>query len=220
MPRLFNSMVGAVFHETLRLIPAVANIPKVTAGNQDITMDGQKYMIPDGTHVYMSVVGTHRNPRYWSDPSEFKPERWLPSPTSAKPEVDDEKDDVDDVQDPSFVRASSGSLLVPRKGTFIPFNLGSRSCPGKRFAQVEGVSVVATIFQKYSVELEVSEWATDQEVEAMSTEERRTTYEKAMDHAKVVLARLEQTITIKMKVGDTVPLRFVPKGKERFASCY
>src|SRR4051812_29555273 len=38
MPRLYNSMVGAVLNEQLRLIPAILSVPKVANGNQVVTM--------------------------------------------------------------------------------------------------------------------------------------------------------------------------------------
>jgi len=224
MPRLFNCMVGAALHESLRLIPAVSNIPKVTAGEQQIIVDGKFFIIPNGTHAYLNVVGAHRNPRYWDEPSEFKPERWLPSSkkisSEGKRRIDPEEENEDTQQQSSFETTTSTSLLLPEKGSFIPFSLGARSCPGKRFAQVESVAVVATIFQRYSVELDVASWASDDEVEAMGKDEKKVVYGKAVEAAQGVLARLEQTITMKMKTGDTVPLRFVQKGKERFAGCY
>lgn len=33
--------------------------------------------IPKGTLVKPVPVAVHRNPKYWDDPQEFRPERWL-----------------------------------------------------------------------------------------------------------------------------------------------
>ena len=42
-------------------------------------------------------------------------------------------------------------------------------------------------------------------------------YSKAVERANWVLGRCEQkTITLQMKKGDFVPLRFVERGRERF----
>jgi cytochrome P450 len=225
MPSLFNSMVGAVLHETLRLIPAVSNIPKFAAGDQEVVVDGRKGIVPGGAQVYMNIVGVHRNPRYWDEPEVFNPGRWLISSKipSLIPKNETEIQDInEDTPSTASFESKSGStsLLVPEKGTFIPFSLGSRSCPGKKFAQVESVAVLATILQKYSVELDVSEWASDEEVASMGRNEKKSVYIRAVKRAEEVLKMLEQTITLKMRKGDTVPLRFVERGAERFAECF
>ena len=41
------------------------------------------------------------------------------------------------------------SLISPVSGTFIPWADGPRNCPGQKFAQVEFVAVMATLFAKY-----------------------------------------------------------------------
>jgi hypothetical protein len=54
----------------------------------------------------------------------------------------------------------------------------------------------------------------------MGGEERRALYEKAIDRAKSVVRRGEQTITLQLKRGDHVPVRFVERGSERFAGVF
>ena len=44
-----------------------------------------------------------------------------------------------------------GALIDPPKGQFIPWADGPRNCPGQKFAQVEFVAVLATLFQKHRV---------------------------------------------------------------------
>jgi cytochrome P450 len=39
------------------------------------------------------------------------------------------------------------------KTAFIPFSDGARACLGKRFAQIEAVTVLATIVQNYTIEI-------------------------------------------------------------------
>ena len=227
MPRLWNSMVGAVLLEELRLIPAILNIPKQSNGEQTVTVDGKQITFPDKMFLHLNVVGTNRNPRYWPDsPNEFMPERWLPrertpSDTSQVTEKSDvAKETFDGLETASFEISGATSLLKPRKGSFISYSEGQRACPGRRFAQVEGTAVLSTLFQKYSVELDVSSWASDEEVEKMAREERRELYGKALKRAEKIIRRSEQTITLQMLPGDEVPIRFVEKGKERFWECY
>src|SRR4051794_6618879 len=59
MPRLYNSMVGAVLNEQLRLVPAILSVPKVANGDQVVTVDGREFVIADGTFIQLNVVGTN-----------------------------------------------------------------------------------------------------------------------------------------------------------------
>jgi cytochrome P450 len=226
MPRLFNSMPGAVIHEELRLIPAILNVPKGAKGDQVLTMDGRQFTVPHNTFIHLNIVGTQRNPRYWPEkPNEFLPERWLPTQNGSttapekKEQIVEKEVHVPDVLDnASFETSGSTSLVKPVKGSYIPFSEGARACPGKRFAQVEGTAVLSALFHKYSVELDVSEWASDEEVEKMGKEERRKVYKKAVEKAEMIIRRSEQIITVQMLPGDKVPLRFVERGTERFGN--
>ena len=222
MPRLYNSMVGAVLNEELRLIPAIPNIPKETNGDQTVSMDGSYFVIPDETFVHLNVVGTNRNPRYWlQSPDEFIPERWLPKPSDEiEQTAQQEQESTDGLEIASFETTGGKSLVQPVKGSYIPFSEGMRACPGRRFAQVESTAALSAIFQKYSVELDVSDWASDMEVEGMGKEEKRVLYQKAIESAERTISRSEQTITVQMKPGERVPLRFVARGKERFADVF
>ncbi|KAG0652326.1 Cytochrome P450 [Hyphodiscus hymeniophilus] len=226
MPRLYNSMVGAVMNEELRLMPVILNVPKVTTGDQVVTVDGREFPVANGTYIQLNIVGTHRNPLYWPhspssktgkshDLDEFVPERWLTSNTQDEKTQPVEKEDDASVGEASY---DSGSLFQPVKHSFIAFSEGARGCPGRRFAQVEITAVLTAIFQKYTVELEVSQWASDEEVARMSLSEKKALYQKAADRADTVLKRCEQrTITLQMLPDDTVPVRFVKRGEERFA---
>jgi len=80
MPLFTQSM--AVFYESLRLYPAVGHIPKRSAEDTSLTLihtAGEKRIlpVPKGTPIEISVAGLHYNPRYWKDPEEFKPSRFL-----------------------------------------------------------------------------------------------------------------------------------------------
>jgi len=74
---------------------------------------------------------------------------------------------------------------------------------------------LAVIFQKYSVELAVDEWATDEEVTKMTDDQKKELYKKAQLKARETLATASTVITLKLQKGF-VPLRFVRKGEERF----
>ncbi|KAI9883475.1 MAG: hypothetical protein M1823_004765 [Watsoniomyces obsoletus] len=99
MPRLLNSMAGAVMNETLRLVPPVTSIGKIVGGTmpQSLTVDGRTVTLRPGTIVNMNITASHRNPKVWlgedgkedaEDVHRFRPERWLsplsfPSPSTS-----------------------------------------------------------------------------------------------------------------------------------------
>jgi cytochrome P450 len=198
-----------------------------------VTVDGPDFPISNGTSTQLNVVGTNRKPRYWphspskrtgksNDLDDFVPESWLSNTTLAtsRPEADEKQDDTDGLEEASYDTNTSGSLFKPIINSFISFSEGVRACPGRRFAQVQITAVITAIFQKYSVELDVSDWASDEEVARMGTAEKAV-YQKAAIRAESVLRRCEQrTITLQMRPGEEVPVRFVEKGKERFAGLY
>lgn len=236
MPKLYNSLVGATLNEEMRLIPAIPNIPKYTNGNQVIKVDGRDVELDDDIFIHLNVVGVNRNPKFWKtakseltgeehDMDDFSPKRWLPDiTTDNQPTQNGIKEnghskhtkEEEALSTPSFLTTTPTSLRPPEKGAFLSFSEGPRVCPGRRFAQVEITAVLAFIFQKYSVELDVREWASDEEVAKMSKEERQKVYGEASKVAREKIRRGEQFITLQLLREDKVGLRFVERGGERF----
>jgi cytochrome P450 len=71
--------------------------------------------------VYVGQHTIHRDSSIWGpDFDDFRPSRWI---------------------------NSSGGLITPEKGTFIPWSGGPRICPGMKMAQVEFVATFATLFR-------------------------------------------------------------------------
>lgn len=95
----------AIFKETLRLYP-----PGPLSGPREVTEDCTigGYHVPAGTRVLVNLTKIQRDPRIWSDPLEFRPERFL---TTTHKDVD--------------VKGQHFEL--------IPFGSGRRACPGISF---------------------------------------------------------------------------------------
>jgi len=47
------------------------------------------------------------------------------------------------------MRLEDEHIYHPQYGAFIPFSSGPRVCPGKKFAQVEFVAVIARLFRRH-----------------------------------------------------------------------
>jgi cytochrome P450 len=101
--------------------------PPVSIFGREATRDCTlgNYEIPQGIVVMISQWVMHRHPNYFENPEEFRPERWT---------EDFEKQ-------------------LPR-GVYIPFGDGPRICIGKGFAQMEAVLLLATIAQRFELDLE------------------------------------------------------------------
>ena len=88
---------------------------------QEFEMGGRHF--PANSIFFVSPWIMHRDARFWGEPKEFVPERWMPP-----------------------------SLDRPRM-VYIPFGGGSRVCIGERFAWMEGVLLLARIGQKWRFRL-------------------------------------------------------------------
>ena len=80
--------------------------------------------VPRGTTILMSPWVIHRDPRFYAAPDEFRPERW----------------------------ADGLAARLPRYA-YVPFGAGQRVCIGSGFAQLEAVLLLATIAQRFRLEL-------------------------------------------------------------------
>ena len=82
-------------------------------------------------------MALHAHPRYWgNDALDWRPSRWIEHPSGSKP-------------DNIGARLSQEKLLAPKKGAYFAWSEGARSCPGKKFAQVEFVATVAALFRNH-----------------------------------------------------------------------
>lgn len=112
----------AAVKETMRLYPA-GPLAGARVFGEDCTVGG--YHVPKGTRLLLNLWKLQTDPRVWSDPLEFKPERFL---TTHK--------DVD-------VKGQHFEL--------IPFGAGRRACPGIAFGLQMAHLALASLLQAYEI---------------------------------------------------------------------
>ncbi|MCB9675177.1 MAG: cytochrome P450 [Alphaproteobacteria bacterium] len=110
MPQL-----DAVLKETLRLYP-----PAWATGREALEdIELSEGVIPAGAQAVASQWVVHRDPRWWTGASRFRPERWTNGETADLPRM-----------------------------AYFPFGGGERVCVGNHFANMEAMLVLATFLQQ------------------------------------------------------------------------
>jgi cytochrome P450 len=111
-----------ILKESMRLYPAVWGIGRRALSDCEIG----GYHVRAGTNVFIFQSLTQRDPRFFSNPDAFDPERWREDP----------------------VRLGK----IPRFAYF-PFGAGPRVCVGASFAMLEATLLLAMVQQKFQLRL-------------------------------------------------------------------
>ncbi len=82
------------------------------------------YFLPKNAFVSLNQYTTHRHPEFWERPEEFDPERFTPDKIKSRP-----------------------------KFSYFPFGGGARVCIGQNLALLEAQLAIATIAQRYQIDL-------------------------------------------------------------------
>ncbi len=115
-------------------------LPKYSNDRSQTLRVGERLItIDQDTMVTPSLLAMHTHPKYWKqDPLVWRPSRWISSGDPGKE---------------LGARLEREEIFVPVKGTYFPWSDGQQNCPGKKFAQVEFVAVVACLLQEHRVRL-------------------------------------------------------------------
>ena len=112
---------AAVIAESMRLFPPVYVIGR--EATTELELGG--YRVKPGYTVLMSQWVNHRDPKYFPEPEEFRPERW----------------------------EHGFSKRIP-KFAYYPFGGGQRICVGSAFALMEAAIILAAVGQRYRFTLD------------------------------------------------------------------
>ncbi|MCB1193729.1 MAG: cytochrome P450 [Leptospiraceae bacterium] len=116
-------LTSRVLKESMRLLPPVWIIERNSIG-EDV-LRGEK--IPAGSIVTICTYAVHRNPKFWTNPDEFDPDRFLPKEESKRYHF-----------------------------TYIPFGAGPRVCIGNNFAFTEAMIILACLYRNHEPTLMTS----------------------------------------------------------------
>jgi cytochrome P450 len=148
-------------------------VPRATGATYcNLPLGDKTHSIPPWTAVWGNVAAIQVDEQYWGPEAKvWRPSRWI------------RKGDSGDVEE-----------LVEAVGhAYIPWASGPRVCPGKKFAQVEIVAVVASLMHRHSVAAVLEEGETE-----ASAQERLTR----------VIADSDMTLVMRMNHPQKLRVRW------------
>jgi cytochrome P450 len=116
----------AVIQETMRFYPPIWGLIRVAAKDDEI---GGK-QIKAGDRVVLFAYGAHHDPRFWDEPEQFRPERFMGDAAKKR-----------------------------RPYTYIPFGGGKRSCIGGAMSQVENTLALSMLLRRFRPEYVGNDYA-------------------------------------------------------------
>ncbi len=111
-----------VVEESMRLYPPVWTMSRTAVNDDEIG----GHFIPAGSEILIFPYITQRHPKWWPDAETFRPERFAPENSSARPRY-----------------------------AYLPFGAGPRTCIGLNFEMTEILAVLALILQRFRLRLAI-----------------------------------------------------------------
>ncbi|XP_063709036.1 cytochrome P450 4d2-like [Culicoides brevitarsis] len=113
--------LDGVIKEALRIHPIFPSVPKKCI--EDVHFNGM--FIPKNTVILTTFHPNHMDPKYFPNPKEFSPERWL-----------------------TEISSSDRNPYI-----YQPFSSGLRNCIGQKFAMLEAKTAIVKIISQFDVTL-------------------------------------------------------------------
>ena len=113
-----------VIYESMRMVPALGNLQKVCTEKTTLTgPDGVSCNLNPGDPIFIPLLGLQNDPKYWTNPEVFDPERFSPENQANRP-----------------------------KYLFFPFGEGPRMCIGMRLGMMVIKQGIVSLLTNFSVE--------------------------------------------------------------------
>ncbi len=111
-----------VVEESMRLYPPVWTMSRTAVNDDEIG----GYDVGAGSEILIFPYITQRHPKWWPDAETFRPERFAPENSAARPRY-----------------------------AYLPFGAGPRTCVGLNFAMTEILVVLALMLQRFRLRLAI-----------------------------------------------------------------
>ena len=111
-----------VVEESMRLYPPVWTLARTAVKEDEIG----GYRIVAGSEILIFPYITQRHPKWWQDPDVFRPERFAPENSAARPRY-----------------------------AYLPFGAGPRTCIGLNFAMTEILVALTLLLQRFRLKLAI-----------------------------------------------------------------
>jgi len=111
-----------VVEESMRLYPPVWTMARTAVHEDEIG----GYRIAAGSEILIFPYITQRHPKWWHDPDAFRPERFAPENSAARPRY-----------------------------AYLPFGAGPRTCIGLNFAMTEILVALTMMLQRFRLRLAI-----------------------------------------------------------------
>ena len=134
LPYLFAAILESMRYRTV----APFGLPHKASA--DCEVGG--FAIRKGAQVLGNIYAVHHDGRFWDEPDEFMPERFLPS--------------------------DDGSVAGLGNAAYMPFGVGRRGCPGQGFAEIVIWLQASRLLQRYRFEPADGEMLSEDEVFGLS----------------------------------------------------
>ncbi|RDX41710.1 high nitrogen upregulated cytochrome P450 monooxygenase 2 [Lentinus brumalis] len=154
----------AVIDEALRLYPPVPGGGERRVPHDAASVVVGSLLLPPGTAYWIPPWCLHRDPRNFSFPLSFWPERWLIAsgqlrfedarfPSSPSLDLTPNSSSTACDFTGREKRSDAKANFVHNDGAYIPFSYGPMNCPGKGLAMLEMRTVVCALLQRFEMRL-------------------------------------------------------------------
>ncbi|GAB0099406.1 hypothetical protein DMENIID0001_152620 [Sergentomyia squamirostris] len=109
-------------HESMRIYPPAPALVRICT--KDYKIPDTNVTVEKGTNILISLLGLHKDPKYFENPKKFDPDRFLPENTAKRPPF-----------------------------TYLPFGDGPRSCIGARMGRLNSKVGLAVLLSSFRFEL-------------------------------------------------------------------